>query len=56
MCKTPKTPSKTNYQATPITSEIKRSLFQSENLNEMEDDLGLLSPLSPSSCSSNQVR
>lgn len=53
MCKTPRTPIK-NCQVTPRKSDRKRSLFQS-NSPTKSDDLGFMSPLSPSSSSSGQV-
>ncbi|KAK6625525.1 hypothetical protein RUM43_005824 [Polyplax serrata] len=52
MCKTPRTPIK-NCQVTPRKSDRKRSLFQS-NSPTKSDDLGFMSPLSPSSSSSGQ--
>lgn len=55
MNRTPKTPIKNGCQITPRKSESKRSLFQSCS-PARSDDLGLMTPLSPSSCSSNQVR
>lgn len=54
MHKTPRTPTKLGYQTTPRKSERKRSLFEPSTPTNSED-LGPMSPLSASSCSSTEV-